>query len=191
MSNQKFAGTVPFKVAGQPELSKGQQSILRKSVENGSPPEELRFQCRIAQDARLNFGTVVLPNGETLKLHSHSYPQFGKTVRGHAYLTASMVYSGDGEAYTFRWVGDSVPVEMLKVAVRHDLGKEVKPATIPLDLKQAEVTPTHKAQNHPHPSERDYVAEESTRNQNRTRKRGKGLTGRTRTCARVVAADVT
>lgn len=182
MSTKKFEGIVPFKVAGQAEVSKGVQSILKAQIEAGSPPEELRFQCRIAQDARINFGNILLPDGETLTLHSRSFPQFGKTSRGHAYLTATMIYSGDGQTYTFRWVGSAVPREMMKVAVKHDLGKKVTATTVPLDLSKAEVTPAAKANNNQ--SRKTYA---TTYYANRDRSKEPK---RPRTCGRVVSADL-
>ena len=182
MSTKEFEGIINFSVDGQPEVSKGVQAILKAQIEAGAPPEELRFQGRFAQDARVNFKRVPLAGGESLSLHPKSFPQFGKTSRGHAYLTATMIYSGDGEAYTFRWVGNAVPKEMLKVAVKHDLGKAVGATSIPLDLSKAEVTPAAKANNN---QSRKTYATKYYANRDRSKE-----PKRPRTCRRVVSMDL-
>lgn len=182
MRIDKFEGVIPFKVESQEEVSKGLQASLKRQVESGTPPEELRFQCRIALDARVNFRDVQLRDGESLSLHPKSFPQFGKTSRGLAYLTATLVYSGDGKAYTFRWVGNSVPKKMMKVAVNHDLGRSVDAVTIPLDLSKAEVSPAAKANNN---QSRKSYATKYYANRDRSKE-----PKRPRTCGRVVSADL-
>src|SRR5690606_26416384 len=98
------------------------------------------------------------------------------------YLTATMIYSGDGEAYTFRWVGNAVPKEMLKVAVKHELGKAVGATAIPLDFAKAEVSPAAKANNNQ--SSKTYATKHYA---NRDRSKDPKCP---RTCRRVVPMDL-
>ena len=137
-------GTIDFRVEGQPAIPKWQQTAIADALKrNDSPPKALRFQCRIATDARVMFEKVRLVDGETLTLHRKAKPQFGKDRSGNAFLTTTLVYSGDGKAYSVKWVGSAVPDRMQSVAVKHDLGKAVRPAVIPLDLADATVVPAH------------------------------------------------
>lgn len=193
MNTTQFKGLIRFKVAGQEELPKwAQQAISNALSAAEAPPESLRFQCRIATDARENLKEIKLDNGETLKLHYKSAPQFGKDRSGRAYLTATMVYSGDGESYKFRWVGDSVPKKMQEVAVKHDMGKRVAATTIGLRLENAEVNLSYKAKGSPHPSKRDKeLARQKRRAAYLNGKGGaSGVTRRTRFCHRLTAADL-
>lgn len=163
MSLTELDGIIRFKVAGQAAVPRWQQTMMREALEKlDSPPEALRFQCRIATDAVENLKRVELANGETLTLHHQARPQFGKNRSGHAYLTATMTYSGDGENYTLRWVGDAVPSKMQEIAVQHDQGRAVKPVTVALDLSKAQITPAWKAhswQQGPSKSVRSYAKE--------------------------------
>lgn len=143
MTLTQLSGIVRFKVAGQSALPKWMQTALKDALDNAdSPPESLRFQCRIATDARENLSMIELADGETLTLHPQARPQFGKNRSGHAYLTATMTYSGDGQSYSIRWIGDGVPSKMQEIAVKHDKGLSVKPATVILNLANAQVTPS-------------------------------------------------
>ena len=136
-----LSGVVGFKVAGQKADPKWKQTMLKEMIKLGTAPTEaLRFQCRIATDARENFEKIELADGETLTLHPKARPQFGKNRDGKAFLTATMIYSGDGKSYRLSWVGESVPRKMQEVAVKHDQGLAVRAATIPLDLANAKVT---------------------------------------------------
>lgn len=138
----KFSGIVKFRVEGQKALPPFQQEINRRFIAmDGEMPNALRYQCRIATDARKAFESVPLADGETLTLHHRVMPQFGwENDRGRAFLTATMVYSGDGKTYRVKWIGSKVPGKMLDVAVRHDEGKFVAATTIMLDLADAEVS---------------------------------------------------
>lgn len=156
-----------------------------------APPESLRFQCRIAMDAKENLAIIKLKGGETLTLHPKSRPQFGKNRDGLAYLTATMVYSGDGGNYTLRWAGDGVPLKMQQVAVKHDKGLAVKPVTIALDLAFVQILPSWQANQHSAP----YVAGQS--NASRVKAAARATAGApkrvhaTRRCARLTDADLT
>lgn len=190
MALTNLTGKVPFKVAGQSALPKWMQTALKDALDNaGAPPESLRFQCRIATDAKSNFEKIELANGETLSLHPRSNPQFGKNRSGHAYLTASFTYSGDGQAYTIRWVGDAIPQKMQEVAVKHDKGLSVEPTTIALDLTHASITPTWEANRHAAPgltnvSRAKKRAAGDERKEPAKRTRGK------RNCSRLTDADL-
>lgn len=181
MTLTSIAGKVRFKVEGQQPLTKWARQALANALEVDSPPESLRFQCRIAQDALKNLAEVKLKDGNTLTLHKKSRPQFGKNKDGHPYLTATMVYSGDGENYTIKWIGDAVPREMQEVAVKHDKGLRVAPMTIDLDLSAAQVLPSWQA--HAHPKQRDHKKENKSR-KDQVRKRGP------RHCARITDLDL-
>lgn len=192
MTLTHLTGFIRFKVGGQDAIPKWQQTAIRSALDAlESPPEELRFQCRIATDAQEAFAHVGLDGGESLTLHHKARPQFGKNADGHAYLTATMVYSGDGQAYTFRWVGGGVPSKMQEVAVKHDKGLAVKPVTIALDLSRAQIAPAWAAHAKPGPSRsvRNYkdetlIADERKASGKPKRKRA------ARTCARLTDADL-
>lgn len=192
MTLTQLTGTVPFKVEGQVALGKWAQTAIQTALESAdAPPESLRFQCRIATDARENFARIELPNGETLTLHPKARPQFGKNRDGHAFLTATLIYSGDGLGYRLRWIGNDVPQKMQEVAVKHDKGMAVKPAVVKLDLSKAEITPSWKAHGYKGPQAealRSQARREAGKiaswDHDRKAKRGK------RTCARLTDADL-
>lgn len=191
MTLTALTGQIPFKVNGQTAIPKWMQTALADALDKAdSPPESLRFQCRIATDAQKNFALVKLNNGETLSLHPNSHPQFGKNHLGQPFLTAAMTYSEDGDTYTFRWVGSAVPTAMQEIAVKHDQGKAVKATTVPLDLASAKITSTWRSNGHSTPpSTRDYAKEEA-----RTREIAAGksvpTTRAKRSCARLTIDDV-
>lgn len=191
MTLTSLPGIIHFKVAGQAAMPKWQQTALRDALAHAdSPPESLRFQCRIASDAQAAFAHVELADGETLALHKKARPQFGKNQDGHAYLTATMTYSGDGQSYTFRWVGDAVPSKMQEVAVQHDKGLAVKPVTIGLNLEAAQITPAWKTNAHAtSPKGRDYKAEVAKAEARKASGAPK-ITRSKRTCARLTDADL-
>lgn len=187
----QFSGIIKFKVEGQKALPPFQQELNRRFIAmGGEMPEALRYQCRIAQDARTNFEKVELDNGEILSLHPNVGPQFGKNAHGQPYLTATFTYSGDGESYRVNWTGHAVPDEMTQVAVKHDLGKYVPRKTILLDLSKADVRPTWKRHGKSRkPGNRDYAAEESRRTKPAAQRRREAKV-RTRHCARYTAEDL-
>jgi hypothetical protein len=191
MTLTSLTGNIRFKVAGQSAMPKWQQIALRDALANAdSPPEALRFQCRIASDAYAAFSLVELDNGETLHIHPQARPQFGKNTAGHAFLTATLIYSGDGEAHTFRWVGDAVPVKMQEIAVKHDKGLAVKAVTIILSLDAAQIAPAWTAYGKKPAKDRDHKAEDATA----AARKASGaipLKRAKRTCARLTDSDLT
>lgn len=187
-----LVGTVPFRVHGQKALSKFQQEVNARFIAmGGEMPESLRFQCRIATDARENFARIDLPDGETLTLHPKAAPQFGKNRDGHAFLTVTLKYSGDGRGYRFRWIGQNVPRKMQEVAVKHDQGKYVAATTVPLDLSAAEVTASYIVGGYENAPSR---APEKVREYDRARRARKAAGVPTkrgpRSCARLTADDL-
>lgn len=190
MSIDQIAGTIRFKVAGQKAYPKWvQQSLKDNLAAQTTPPESLRFQCRIAQDARENFKEVALDNGEKLTLHPKAKPQFGKNHKGHPYLTTTMRYSGDGKSYTVKWVGDAVPRKMQDVAVKHDKGMKVSAATVGLDLSRAIITPAWAEYRKTAQAFKDPVAQQAAR-EKYARKVSTGQhVKRKRTCARWTEED--
>lgn len=188
------SGKVRFKIKPQEAQPKWIRAALRDNLtKRVAPPEALRYQCRIATDARENFSLVELDNGETMRLSPSAKPQFGKNHEGRIYLTATLIYSGDGESYKVRWIGDAVPTKMIDVAVRHDQGLAAKGATVVLDMSQAEITPSHKAVGpwQKHKSERDYKKEYQVRGPKGSRALGgvSGVVRSKRYCGRATAAD--
>ena len=185
-----LTGTIPFRVAGQKALPKFQQELNRRFIEmGGEMPEELRFQCRIATDARENFRHIDLPDGETLTLHPKAKPQFGLNRDGLPYLTATLKYSANGLGYRFRWIGTNVPRRMQEVAVKHDLGKYVAAVTIPLDLADAEVTLAREVNNTPGTTAAQKRAYEARYQAKHGKKRPKEKRA-PRTCARITEATI-
>jgi hypothetical protein len=135
-----LSGTVRFAIKGQEARPAWERKMLNNALNNGEgAPNDLRFQCRIAQDARENFAEVPVPGG-TLSIHQKSKPQFGRDRSGRPYLTVTLVDSRDGESYKVRWVGDAVPRKMQEVAVKHDEGKRVGATRVQLRWQDAEIT---------------------------------------------------
>ncbi|RBP66369.1 hypothetical protein DFO66_103316 [Brevibacterium sanguinis] len=193
MNTPSFEGVVRFKVAGQKALPRWARQAITNALEvQESPPESLRFQCRIATDARENFAEVKLDDGSSLKLHPRSNPQFGKNNEGRPYLTVTVTHSTSGDTYRLRWIGGAVPSKMQEVAVKHDKGLAVAATTIGLDLSKAEVTPIHLATGIPHRSKRDYKAENERRGRGARAIPGgvSGVRKRTRHCARITEDDL-
>lgn len=191
MTLETVNGIVRFKVEGQRALPKWQRNAINGAMSAlAAPPEALRFQCRIATDAQKNLALIELSNGETLTLHPKARPQFGKDVKGNAYLTATMTYSGDGESYTLRWIGDAVPSKMQEVAVKHDKGESVSPVTIALDLAGAQILPAWKVQGKKGSSAatRDHKAENARKQE--LREANAGRLRKPRSCARLTDADL-
>lgn len=141
-------GTVRFHVKGQEARPGWERKMLANALNNGQgAPNDLRFQCRIAQDARENFESIPIPGGGTLSIHQKSKPQFGRDRNGKPYLTVVLVDSRDGESYKVRWLGDAVPRKMQEVAVKHDEGKRVAATRVALRWQDAEITRSEHAVN--------------------------------------------
>jgi hypothetical protein len=180
MTIPQLRGIVKFNVQGQEALPKWMQTAIQNALAvSESPPESLRYQCRIATDAHENFKNLTLENGETLRLHN-AKPQFGRNHDGKPYLTVTMIYSGDGLGYRIRWIGANVPTKMVDVAIKHDKGLAVAPTTIGLDLTKAEVTPSWKVQGRSGPRDYSQRVKQATENPGTHRKRH---------CARVTETD--
>lgn len=140
-------GAVRFSIKGQNARPAWERKMLAQAIDNGQgAPNDLRFQCRIAQDAREVFASVPVEGG-TLSIHPRSKPQFGRTKDGEAYLTVVLVDSRDGESYKVRWVGEAVPRKMQEVAVKHDEGKRVGAARVALRWEDAEIVPSQHTDN--------------------------------------------
>lgn len=138
-----LTGTVRFAVKGQEARPVWERKMLADALKNGQgAPNDLRFQCRIAQDARENFERIAIPGGGHLSVHPKSKPQFGRDRNGKPYLTVVLVDSRDGESYKVRWLGDAVPRKMQEVAVKHDEGKRVAATRVALRWEDAEITPS-------------------------------------------------
>lgn len=187
----KFEGKVRFRIKGQEAIPKWQRDAIKKGMESeAGPPESLRFQCRIAMDAREVFERVELSDGSFLSMNEKkTRPQFGKNRDGEAYLTVTLTHSSTGESYRVQWLGDDVPSAMQRTAVLHDKGMKVAPKVVVLDLGRARVTPSHIVKRMPHRSERNH-AEEKAR-QKALRAAGVEKKSRApRHCARITEADI-
>lgn len=135
-----LTGTIRFSIKGQEARPTWERKALAKAISDGEgAPNDLRFQCRIAQDARENFAEIPVPGG-TLSIHGKAKPQFGRTANGEPYLTVTLVDSRDGESYKVRWLGDAVPRKMQEAAVKHDEGRRVGAARVALRWQDAEIT---------------------------------------------------
>ena len=136
-----LTGVIRFAIKGQEARSSWERKYLAQAINGGNgAPNDLRFQCRIAQDARENFENIDLPGGGSLTIHPKSKPQFGRDSSGRAYLTVVLVDSRDGESYKVRWLGDAVPRKMQEVAVKHDEGRRVGATRVALRWEDAEIT---------------------------------------------------
>ncbi|WP_028637745.1 hypothetical protein [Nocardioides sp. URHA0032] len=161
-------GVVRFAIKGQEARPAWERKMLANALNNGQgAPNDLRFQCRIAQDARENFADISVPGG-TLSVHQKSKPQFGRTRNGEAYLTVVLVDSRDGQSYKVRWTGDAVPRKMQEVAVKHDEGKRVAATRVALRWEDAEIVPSDHA---------DHRARHDLNESGEIRVRANGRTG--------------
>ena len=177
-------GTVRFQVKGQEARPAWERKMLANALNNGQgAPNDLRFQCRIAQDARENFESIPVAGGK-LSIHPRSKPQFGRTRNGEAYLTVVLVDSRTGESYKVRWVGDAVPRKMQEVAVKHDEGKRVAATRVVLRWEEAQITRSDHA---------DHRARHDVDEDGQIRVRANGRTGGpkpTRCFDRLCATDL-
>lgn len=191
MTDTDFDAKVRFKIKGQSALAKWQQEAIKRGLDSPTgPPEALRFNCRIAQDAKENFAEVPLGNGSYLFLDPRGVqPQFGKNVHGEAYLTVTLKHSDSGESFRVQWIGEAVPEAMKTTAVMHDEGRKVGAKTVLLELDKARITPVHQVSGNKDKSKRDIAAEQARRAALRAagvpkQKRSK------RTCERLTSADL-
>ncbi|MEW2010890.1 hypothetical protein AB0300_15585 [Microbacterium sp. NPDC078814] len=191
MSSPKFDAKIRFRIKGQEALPKWQREAIRKGMESqDGPPEALRFQCRIAMDAREVFERVELPDGSFLTFNDKKVrPQFGKNRDGQAYLTVTLTHSTTGDSYRVKWIGDAVPEAMQRTAVAHDKGLKVGAKVVLLDMAKAQITPSHVANGKAHRSARDNAAERKRRNE--LRAAGVAVSSRApRHCARITDSDL-
>lgn len=187
----KFDAKIRFRIKGQEALPKWTREAIRRQMDSPSgPPESLRFQCRIAQDAGEMFKRVDLPDGSYLSLNNKKVrPQFGKNRDGQAYLTVTLTHSATGESYRVKWLGDAVPLAMQRTAVMHDKGVKVGPKTVLLDMAKAQITPAHVAKGQAHRSKRDFIDERKRREE--LRAAGvKPVPRAPRHCARITEDDL-
>ena len=191
MTNTAFDAKVRFKIKGQAALAKWQQEAIKRGLDSPTgPPEALRFNCRIAQDAKENFAEVPLSNGSFLYLDPRGVqPQFGKNVNGEAYLTVTLKHSETGDSFKVQWIGDAVPESMKTTAVMHDEGRKVGAKTVLLDLAKARVTPVHQITGNKDKSKRDIAAEQARRAELRAAGVPKQKRSR-RHCDRLTSADL-
>lgn len=174
-------GVIRFAIKGQDARLPWERKALAKAIiDGGGAPNDLRFQCRVAQDARDVFAEIPVKGG-VLTIHQKSKPQFGRDQSGRPYLTVVLVDSRDGESYKVRWLGDAIPRKMQEVAVKHDEGKRVSATRVALRWEDAEITRSE------HVSRPRHDVTEA----GEMRKRPDGKTGGTkRTHGRLCATDL-
>lgn len=180
MSTTQLRGRVVVAVQGQTAQPAWMQNLLKKALDQGNgADQELRFTCRIAQDAKTAFAHITDGDGTEWTLNPKAAPQFGRNGRGNAYLTLGLINEATGERVRLTWEGDDVPSKMKEVAVKHDEGKRVGATRIALNLEAAKVA---------------IVQERTEADRNRARryeaKTKRHHAGTTRRHGRLCAADI-
>lgn len=138
INNDAFTGTVDIEIVGRAAAGRGQQVLLKDVFAQGTgATQALRFRCHVAEETNRAFTRIKI-NRVWYTLNPSSKAQFGRNERDNAYLTVGVV-SPDGDRLRITWEGDDVPVELQRIAVRHDLGRDVDDATVSLDLSAASV----------------------------------------------------
>lgn len=134
-------GFFRLSVRGQVGLPKQQQKLLQRALDNGTGADnELRYQCRIAQDVNAAFERLELDDGTYFTLHEKSKAQFGRDRNGEAYLTVVAYWSENNTAYRIKWTGDAVPRRAKVIAVAHDEGRKVAPERVAFRWALASIT---------------------------------------------------
>jgi hypothetical protein len=137
-----LTGHVDVQIKGQEARPKWERKLLSEALTNGhGASNELRFACRIAQDADAAFEEIELEDGTKLTLNPKGKAQFGRNKQGQPFLTVGVIWSGNGQSYRLQWVGDKVPLKMQQVAVAHDEGRKVSSTRVRLKLDAASFTP--------------------------------------------------
>jgi hypothetical protein len=141
MTTTELKGRVVVAVQGQTAQPAWMQNLLKKALDNGvGADQELRFTCRIAQDAKAAFARITTADGSDWVLNPKAAPQFGRNRHGNAYLTLGLIHEATGGRVRITWEGEGVPPKMKEVAVKHDEGRRVGATRIALNLEDAEVT---------------------------------------------------
>lgn len=132
-------GNVVVAVKGQNARAKWEQKLMQKALDEGmGAAQELRFVCRIAQDANEAFEIIEDANGNVWTINPKAKAQFGRNQKGLAYLTVGLINEATDERVRLTWEGDAVPSKMKEVAVKHDEGKRVGATRIRLRLEDAD-----------------------------------------------------
>jgi hypothetical protein len=144
MSNNTFQGILRVRVEAQPRMTKAIRMALRESFGDGTGLSRgYNYNCRIAEDVNAVIKEGIEgANGNWFDPNPKIKAQFGKNKHGLAYLTFGLIERESGKRYTLRWEGDSVPTEMIRVAVKHDEGAEIGITLIALNLATANVHET-------------------------------------------------
>lgn len=177
----ELKGRVVVAVQGQSAQPTWMQNLLRKALNHGAgADQELRFTCRIAQDAKKAFERITTEDGEEWILNPKATPQFGRNQRGNAYLTLGLISTDTGERIRLTWEGRAVPSKMKEIAVKHDEGRRVGATRIALPLETAKIT------------EIVQQTDESSRQRKRRyeAKTGRGAAGVPRAHGRLCNADL-
>ena len=136
-----WEGRIRFPISSQKARPAWEQEALQAGLEKGvGAMNQLRFQCRIAQDGQEFFKSIDI-NGVSYTMNPKSKAQFGRSnSSGLPYLSVGLIEEGTGTRYHLHWEGDAVPLKLQQSAVSHDEGRAVKAATVLLDLSRATVT---------------------------------------------------
>lgn len=136
-----WKGIVKVPVDAQERRPAWEQRALQAALMGGEGAlKQLRYVCRIAQDANRAFKSLRLVDGSTFFLDSGNKAQFGRNHAGLAFLTLGLIEGETGEKYRLKWEGDAVPLKMQEIAVQHDEGRAVRACTLALDVARATVT---------------------------------------------------
>ncbi len=183
-----MTGVLRFNIKGREARLPWERKALKKAiVDGGGAPNDLRFQCQVARDAREVFKTIEIPGGGTLSIHQKAKPQFGRDGKGLPYLTVTLVDSRDGQSYKVRWSGEAVPRKMQELAVKHDEGRKVSATRVALRWEDAEITPSSHTDNTKRVGRKDVGPDGEVR----LRPDGTKWGTRTRRYDRLCATDLT
>lgn len=145
LSNELFEGAIDIAIEPTTAVTRAHQKALTDAWGDGSDvPQEVRFACRIAMDVNTTIADgVQFEDGRTFVPNPQVRAQFGKNRKGLPYLTFGLLAADDSAvAYTLTWEGTSVPIAMLKAAIAHDEGVNVKAITVALPFEKANVHQT-------------------------------------------------
>lgn len=173
MNTTQLHGRVVVTVKPQEARPRWERNLLAKAFDEGKgADQELRFTCRIAQDANRAFDSFKDADGNEWVRNPKAAAQFGRNAAGLAYLTVGVINTATDERVRLTWEGENVPYSMQETAVKHDEGKRVGTKRIGLNLSDAKVAPVSTPYRTPQGKRNHEAAKKAydKRNPNRTRR---------------------
>lgn len=142
--NGMFEGVLDVDIEAQQIVTRAQRRLIHDAFGDGvDVAQEVRFACRIATDVNKAIENgIEFDNGKTFVPNPKARAQFGKNKRGKPYLTFGLVDVDSGERFTLTWEGAAVPLSMVRAAIAHDEGRNVKASTVELPFESAKVHET-------------------------------------------------